>query len=555
MLEVTMHRTPGRWLVAAVLALGTTACLELDVVNQNAPDINRALAEPADVEQVIASSFIIWYNTINNSTDYHRPLSQLSDELTSTVTTRGYQWSVEPREPFNNDPQGDQVWIPRRSWDTFSECVANTNDGLRQIKKGMIIRTINTGATTVTDNTDRAFAFAKFMQGTCLGYLALTLDKIAAATEDTIIPSGYENQIAWEKEHLKPYSQILAMAIQSLEAAIERATTGAQFTLPPAGWVHQQQYTNQQLIQAAHTLIARFLVLTPRTPEERATVDWQKVLFHTERGLTYDFGPVLESGVNVPSSNGCSNNGCWLTYLSDTGSSGYRMDNHFLGPADQSGRYQAWMAAPREQRNPFRIVTPDRRVTGVADSTNGAYFRFNASLSIFNVARGVENQSFYQWYRRANTGYGGFNSVTGHYRMVTEDENRLLRAEALLRTGNVAGAVDLINVSRTRGLRIGSTNIATNLPPITTDGAPQVADGCVPRKKSGACGDVMDALDWEMRMELTGQDPTRTWADFRGRGLLQPGTIIQYPIPGRYLVSLGLPIYTYGGVGGQGSAR
>jgi hypothetical protein len=277
-------------------------------------------------------------------------------------------------------------------------------------------------------------------------------------------------------------------------------------------------------------------------------VDWQKVLFHTERGLTYDWGVTLQSGIRTL--------GDWLGLVTNTGSSQFRQDIQYLGGADQSGAYQTWLATPLRDRLPFTIVTPDRRVTGTTPTTNGAYFRYMSSLSIFNVDRGTYNQSHYQWYRRANSAYGGFTSSTGFYAMATADENRLLRAEALIRTGDVAAAIPLINVSRQRTVRVGTTVFAQNLPPLLANGdVPEVNGECVPRRKSGACGDVMDALVWERKMELMGQDPVRTLADHRGLGLLKPGTLVHWPIPGRYLVSLLMPIYTHGGIGGTAAAQ
>jgi hypothetical protein len=539
-------RSTMKWIPAVLLAFGTTACLDLEVKNENQPDINRALSEPSDVEQVIATSFNIWIGTFN-STDFSRPFTQLADELTSTITTRTVQWSEEPRFPFNNDPQGDPVWIPRRPWDNFSECIANTNDGLRAIKNGMILQTINAGEAEAADNTDRGYVFAKIMQGLCIGTLGLTNDLVAIATEDTVIPQGYDDQRNWEREHLQDHTQMTQVAVNSLEQAIARAETGVQF-VTPLTWINQNQYNNQQMIELAHTLIARFLVYSPRTPAERAAVDWQKVLFHTERGLTYDWGVTLQSGIRTL--------GDWLGLVTNTGSSQFRQDIQYLGGADQSGAYQTWLATPLRDRLPFTIVTPDRRVTGTTPTTNGAYFRYMSSLSIFNVDRGTYNQSHYQWYRRANSAYGGFTSSTGFYAMATADENRLLRAEALIRTGDVAAAIPLINVSRQRTVRVGTTVFAQNLPPLLANGdVPEVNGECVPRRKSGACGDVMDALVWERKMELMGQDPVRTLADHRGLGLLEPGTLVHWPIPGRYLVSLLMPIYTHGGIGGTGAAQ
>jgi hypothetical protein len=87
------------------------------------------------------------------------------------------------------------------------------------------------------------------------------------------------------------------------------------------------------------------------------------------------------------------------------------------------------------------------------------------------------------------------------------------------------------------------------------DGVPEVNGECVPRRKTGECGDLLDALKWERQIELFGQDPMRAWWDFRGFGQLQEGTLLHMPIPGRYIASHGLPIYTFGGVGGDGAAR
>jgi hypothetical protein len=575
--------------LAIALSFSATACLDLNVVNENNPDIERALSEPADVEQVIASSFIIMHQTFN-STDISRPFTQLSDELTTTVTTRAILWAEEPRQPLNNDPNGDVVWIPRRSWDNFSECIANANDGLRALNKGMRILTLDAGASAVTDNTDRAYTFAKFMQGLCTGYLALMHDQVAIATEADNVQLGYADLIEWERDNMKDYKAMTAMAIKSLEESIARAEAAQPFNLPPT-WINQKTYSKEELIQAAHTFIARLLVNSTRTPAERAAVDWNKVLHHTERGLTYDFGGTLQAGI--------LNQSNWLGNLTSTGSGQFRVDNEYIGQADQAGNYKEWLDTPFDQRNPFFIVTTDRRVTAAPATTctnpepdqwvastltadngkrgdqcspSGAYFRNQNTLSNFSTARSTGYRAYYQWYRRANTAYGAFVSNTGHYTIMSADENRLLRAEAMLRLNRVAEAVALINVSRTRGVRIGtasSGNIASNLPPIptTTSAATLVPttaytvagrtyQSCVPRshKDSTQCGNVWDALIWERKMEMMGQDPVRWLIDARSLGLLDEGTPIQWPIPGRYLVGLEIPVYTYGGKGLPGGA-
>lgn len=532
-----------KMVLAAVLLGGVTACMDLDVQNENAPDIERALSEPADVEQVIASAFLIWL-TPSGSFDAAVVYPVLADEVTQTSTQRLVQWSEEPRQVFGNDPLDNSVWIPRLLWDNYPECIANSNDGLRQIRDGMRIETA-TGETTVADNTDRAYVFAKLMQGACLGSLALSIDKFVAATEDTVIPQGYEDQLVWEREHWVPYMEGLAVAVRSLEQAIERAETGDAFLTPPS-WMNQQQYTNVQLAEVAHTMIARLLVYVPRTPEEREAADWQQVLFHTERGLTFDWGLNLQTGL-VTRNN-------WLHSLQRSGGSSRRLwaDPHLLGPADNSGNYQAWLALPRDQRDRFLISTPDRRITGEDPTADGAYFLYDENLGALNEARGKYNFSFYQWQRRVNE--TGCTGGCGFFAVASADENRLLRAEAMLRTGDLQEAANLINFTRTRSVTIDDTDYP-GLPPVTVDGVPEVNGECVPRRKTGECGDLMDALKWERQIELFGQDPMRAWWDFRGFGQLQEGTLLHMPIPGRYIVSHGLPVYTFGGVGGDGAAR
>jgi hypothetical protein len=538
-----------------LLAAGLTACLDMDIVDENRPDRERALGWPEGVEEVIGSLFHVWHNGFTLA-DVAKSYPMLGEEATNTATQRGVQWSAEPRQALRNEETAAEIWVPRRAWDNFSWTAANANDALREIVNGMRIITVDEGATSRSENTDRAWVWGKLFQGIGLGYLAISMDRAAVATEDTILPTGYDDLLRWERDNIKPWPEVLPVAIRSLEQAIERAQSAAPF-LTPTHWIPGQRYDNAQVIQLAHTMIARLLVYSARTPAEREAVDWEKVLHHTARGLTYDWGPLMEPGGFT--------DGSYLWRLNNTGSSNVnnvlRISNRLLGPADQSGAYQAWVAAPRSERDRFDILTPDRRVHGepVIDEEghvtipNGAYFRYLSSDVGMDPARGRYTFSAYGWWRRANY-QDGVNHQNGHYVLASADENRLLRAEALLRTGRIQEAVDLINVTRTRGVKLGNEFTDSNLPPLTVAGAPEVDGECVPRTAEGACGSVMDALMWERQIELLGQDPMRAWHDRRGFGQLQPGTILHMPIPARYLISLGIPLYTFGGVGGDGAA-
>jgi hypothetical protein len=391
--------------------------------------------------------------------------------------------------------------------------------------------------------------WGKLWQGICTGYLALALDRFAIATEDSILPVGFEALKEWETQQMNQgsnWQERIDIALNSLDEAIALAQTGAPFQTP-ATWINGQQYDNADIVQFANTMAARFMIYSARYPADRAALDWNEILDRTNKGLTYDWGPTLQNGIITDPS--------YLSRLLTTGSSQIRADYRMIGRADQSGRYQTWLATPVLSATRFDIVTPDRRITGTSPTSSGAYFRYLATnTSGFDITRGEGYWSNYGWYRRSNSGYGGFGTTTGHFALASADENRLFKAEALLRLGRTQEAIELINVTRTRAVKIGNTTIASNLPPLTAAGVPTVNGACVPRMENGQCGTIMDALQYERLIELTGQEPTRAWMDRRGFGDLAPGTFVHMPVPARYLVQLGIPNYTFGGVAGNCAA-
>ena len=534
---------------ALALAMSLGACLDLDVVNQNLPDRRRALSDAANVESILAlSTWRRWYQPIHSLANVANSFPNIAGESSNTTLTVNVLWAQDPPQPFNNDELVAQVWMPRHGYDQWSQCVSNANDGLAQINEGMRIMTIDPGADAAADNTDRAWSWGKMWQGICIGYLALQLDRFPLATEEFPLPERWEDLAEWERSSLteRNAKEHLEVGIDAIERAIERMEQGAQWVTPES-WVHQQRYNNQEIIQLAHTMIARILIYSARNPEERAQVDWDKVLYHTERGLTYDWGPMLESGVITDPS--------YLARLNNTGSGSHRVNYQTIGPADQSGAYQNWIAIePRVDAERFLIVTPDRRITGPTPTSNGSYIRYVTAGGGFLAERGRQVWSWYGWHRRLN--YQGANHLRGHFVKASADENRLYRAEALLRRGRVAEAVPLINVTRTREQSVGTTVYATNLPPLdpVTGAVPLVDGACVPRRTNFDCGDVWDALMYERDIELMGIEPTRAWMDRRGFGQLRTGVWTELPIPARYLTSLLLPTYTFGGIGGESSA-
>ncbi len=407
-----------------------------------------------------------------------------------------------------------------------------------------------------TDVTPRARAFAKFIQGWSWGYLGLVFDEAHVFDEFGVIPANREQLMQVAIGSLRPYPQVIAAAVGALEEAIAIAQAHPDVVHFPAFatsglWFGTDApVTSQQFIQWANTLAARLLVLSARTPEERRAVDWNRVLAFTANGIqspANDFQRVLASAGGRASTllANTQNN-------SATANNNMRWDYRVIGPADQSGAYQAWIQAPVAQRERFDIVTPDRRITGATPTSNGTYAAYRADDNGFDPSRGVYRYSAYQWRRHSFslglTGPTQTGNTSGTVGLITADENTLLRAEALLRTGNPGAAATLINVTRTRAHQ------GQSLPPVTAAGVPTVDGACVPRQDSGACGTLLDALRYERMIELAAMDQFRGYAEARGWGTLPDGSLLQFPIPGNELELFGMPGYTYGGVGNPGSA-
>lgn len=505
------------------LLLSVSACQGLDVTDPMNPDQKRALQDPAAVETLIGQSWKAAWTAIHGSNYAANAFPTIADEMTSTYDGYGQiELAALPRQPFDNTPETPSHDVGQDQWKNWFEALSSANEALGAIDRGLVIRT--GGA----DHTTRARAFAKLMQGVSLGYLGELFDKAYIVDEHSPLIEDPEAP-------LPPYSTYTEMqvaAIASLEEAIAIADT-ASFTLPET-WITGQSLTSEQLVRMAHSYIARFLVYTARTPEERAAVDWEEVKRQVEQGITEDVGPTIID-FNNP---GYSQYWRYAQYGFTSGPE--RADYRLIGPADVSGNYQTWLETPPEDRARFDITTPDRRITGAdGPQSDGKYFRYMANDAGFDISYGGYRMSAYQWYR-----YGGRYS-SGFVPFMSVDEMRLLEAEAELRLDHPDVAADLINVTRVAN---------GELPPVDADGVPESAD-CVPRRDDGSCGDLLDALMYERSIELAGLEATRAYLDRRGFGTLAEGTFLQLPVPGEELQLIGEPIYTFGGVGDEWGAR
>jgi hypothetical protein len=505
---------------AAVSLMSLVACLELTVPNENNPDRVRATATPGDVENLIASTFQTWWPRVYGTSPTIM-WSQLAYEFSSPFVCYGAQDNaIEPRSQYNNLTVYTRSDISSGTWLTLYGVISQVNDGLQAMDRGIKIGT--NGA-----DTKRAQAFAKFMQGLATGYLALMYDKAVILDEhadlDTLTVPTYV-----------AYPAVMAAAIAMLKESIALSDANT-FTLPSVGWVPGLALSNKELSKLAHTYIARFTAYLPRTVAERAAVNWNTVISESDAGITADFAPI---GIPLVFEDQYKQRAARLRTVIP--SDFMRGNGWLIGPSDSTDAFKNWAAQPVDVRTAFQVRTKDRRIQGAAGPTaQGKYFGYDSRITFYSAARGLYNASFYAFYH-----YGtGTSYQSGPLVAVTRSELDLLKAEALIRLNQATDAIPLIN----------KTRIANGeLPAVDINGPPDVA-GCVPRRSTGACGSLWDALKYEKRIEEAGVDGQVAMWDARGWGTLATNSYVQFPIPGRELEIVRLPNYTFGG-GGPGSA-
>ena len=491
----------------ALMFLALWGCMDLAVDNQNNPDRARAIVSAKDVESIISGSFLTWWSGTQKDNNYPAlTLSTIADVHTSSWGNFGMQdLSSEPRTPFNNSPSYGYAGVCQDTWYAMYRAISSVNDGLAAINSGL---KIVDAQTPTIDNTMRAKAFGKFVQGLSHAWLAVFFDK-AFIFDETMDLTNPPLQY-------KTYNEVMVAAIKMLEDCIAICNSNT-FTIPNT-WINGVTLTNTELKRVAYSYLARFRAGVARTPAERAAVNWAKVISDAQSGVTADWGPVGDGNL------------WWdgLKFRGQHGATWTRADYKSIAITDKSGRYQTWLNTAVASRNVFVIDTDDRRITGTAGGTsNGTDFKYRTP-SPFRDDRGTYHHSLYY---HARYEYHVLAGATGALPTILVAELGMTIAEGLWRTGgSKQQIVDLINKTRvTRGKLAPVTTAMTN-------------------------DELLKWVKYEKVIECFSAAGGLTWMDRRGWGDLISGSILHFPVPGKELEILQQSLYTYGGVGGQGAA-
>lgn len=553
---------------AALACIVSGAGCGLDVQNPNNPETDRVLSTPKEAEALLGSYYRRWHDGMYAA-------------LTN-VWGMANVMSFENYSSLANNCMNARAGIPRPANDNNVSNACSTEQHRIYFYMHEVSRVATNifgqfsdprfslgapGLDATTAQNERALAFAQFLRGLSNGYLALFYDSAAVVTP---------GQGDVDAGALRHYSEVADSAIAQLDDAIAHANAAAAAggIEIPDEWIPTNDALDMAyFVRLIHSYKARFRAGVARNPTERAAVDWPALITDAQAGITRDHDNITSA------TNGLSNT--WVNQFHVYGL-WHQMPAWIIGMGDVSGRYATWVAEPLAQRGTsgaFFMVTPDLRFPqGDTRTLQQADFSVTASVQsggcnapltqckryfrnrpsgndqAAGLTWGQSNYDFVRYNSWRNRGDAG-SARSGRLPFFTLAELNLLEAEGHIRLGNYAGAAALVNATRTRGMVAG---VATGggLPPVTgtVDGG-ITGPACVPRVPVNAapsgsgtlvCGDLMEAMKWEKRLE-TSQSHFAAWfLDSRGWGDLPAGTPLHWAPPYQELQARERPIYSVG---------
>lgn len=513
---------------ALCLALAAAACADLNVSNPNAPDASRAIKSAGDVENLVSGAYNTWFNGVYSYSGPGMFLSNQAFQHTAPWANSGMElYGRLPREAIVNDAANQYYPNFVKPWYDSYRAIVSVSNGLKAIAKPEI--TAQLGATNVA--RDKAFGY--FVLGMAHATVAILFDQgfVVDETVDVSTPQA-----------AKKYPELMAAALGYFDKALA-LTNGASFTIPKGWMPTDAEVPAATFAQVIHSMKARYMVEVARTPTERAAVNWGAVVNEVNSGIKASFLQNMDA-----------NNGWYYEATDYATGAGWSEATYFVwGMADQSGNYQLWLNTPLANRQAIiggkdiLIVTPDLRFpqgTTVATQTanKGKYLVIPTDNEYGTTPAGVWARpdrgswrwSYYYYIRR-----NAYNTGDDfHMEEIPLSEMNMLKAEGLYRQGDKAGAATLVNITR---VGVGGLN-ATDANGTNTS--------CVPKLPSGSCGDLLEMIKWEKRVEgaFQGLVIAPWYFDGRGWGDLYKGTPLQWPAPCKELQVLQmLPCYTFGG--------
>jgi hypothetical protein len=292
------------------------------------------------------------------------------------------------------------------------------------------------------------------------------------------------------------YKDAMTFALTKLDEAIVIAN--ANNVSFPDNWWPGNGGNATILKQFMNSLGARMLVNNVRNSAQKATIDWTKVLNYTNNGLTTDFKVTMDDVTWYAEAP--------QTYLLYPGWG--RVDMRVINLMDPNTT-SYWADG---------IITLPPATSADARLLTDYQYR---SSNDFAAARGYYHYSNYRYQRLDDY----ITQWTIPVVEISKAENDMFKAEAMASLNNLTGAAGVINA----GTRVSRGNLPAVAATLTA---------------------VKAAIHYERMVEFAHTGMGITFFEMRKENLLQKGTLLHFPIPGKALESIPAPGYTFGGTQG-----
>ena len=524
-------------LCGLLLLVSVSACRKepLDVINVDQPGTPRS---PAEAETFISKLMLQnWNGNQGQTGNVGVQMTVMGLESYSALANFGMgSRSTIPRGTISNSLGNATQTENFQDFDYLTRTGRLAENLIKELQD--FIAGGSTTGTPATDTRDLSFAYYNLAYATA--YNAMMYDSAAIFTTDLGTA---------DVPPLSKAADVMDVALKQFDSAEKYASGMAAI---PGGWVGGSDINQARWIQIIRSHKARFRAGVARTPTERAAVDWNQVQTDAAAGITADF--VITTDPNtwfLGWRNQFAVDATWS-----------QMTPMLLGMGDTShvgdplGSYADWITQPLASKTRFLQRTPDKRwpsgetrtaqqsftLTSRQGPPNGCQPTVPADrcaiLYFRNRLAGEDSNGgdpFGLWYYdNWRFWFARFNAGVGPVVEMSVAENDLLRAEAYIRTGQIALAGPLIDKTRVRAGLPGVTGIADLTTPVPGGSA------CVPRvpvppvhvsTATLVCGNILEAMKWEKRNETAFTGYGQFYFDNRGWGDLPQGTVTEWPVP------------------------
>lgn len=475
----------------AMFVAGTGCKKFEDVENLDSPNTESVLASAEDARALAGGALNTWWvgtrawgsDPIVNSLQY--ALLVMADQYTCSWGNFAMRdMSNEPRKAWNNSSSAPDKDCSESIWYGMYRAIFQANSVLSVMNGGLVV-----------EDEEMIRAICYFIQGAAHGTVANTFDQAFFSDENTPV----------EQLVLTSPGEVLSKALDKLDECIKLCNENT-FTFED-GWLNGVTFTNVELGKLANSYAARIMLQSPRTAAQNEALDWGKIQTYAENGIDFDFYVIA---------NGLFEDGAtWYDepkeYLNLP--TWARIDCRIINLMDPEypARYPADGSVPTVHNGDGQAFSDDARLE--------SDFEFLPSNN-FKPDRGYYHYSHYRYDRYTDNAMIG----VGELMDMRKAENDMMIAEAYARLGNLGGAITIINdgTRTTRGM----------LDPIPGDASLE---------------EVLDAIFYERDIELIGAGYGVGYFDMRRRDMLQPGSLLHWPLPAQELLVLQLPNYTFGG--------